>query len=311
VVVGVDGSTACTAALAWAAREADARGEPLLILFALPPPASEIESFARRVLVWATNQAAAVAPAVTVEMDLRLGAPAKVLLEASRTASLMVVGTRGLNAVGALFLGSVSGRLAARASAPVVVVPPATTVPTTGPVVVGVDGSAHADEALRFAVAEAGRRGVGLVVVAAYHLSAVAIGFDDGGALAAVSSSLHDAARQTVAEVLERVGAGASGVRIEVRVAEALPATAIRSAAADAGLVVVGSRGRGEIRGMLLGSVSHAVLAAAPWPVVVVHERTATEAFDHSTEQEFPAAAEAAATPLADRPVGVHERTQP
>lgn len=302
VVVGVDGSSTSAAALDWAAREADVRGIPLLVLFALhlplvsvpfsegvyvPPPSAEIEEFARRVLVSAAERVSKVAPAVRFETDLRFGSPAQVLLDASRTASEIVVGTRGLHAVGAAFLGSVSSRLAARASAPVVVVPPDTTpAPTDGPVVVGVDGSAHADEALRFAVAEAGRRGVGLVVVSAFSLLEVTVGLDFGAVLPEMFSTLHDAAERMAADALERVGAGSSGVPVEVRVVEDLPAAAIRSVGSGASLVVVGSRGRGEIRGVLLGSVSHAVLTAAPWPVVVVHARMATESVENARRSQ-------------------------
>src|SRR5690625_3823027 len=182
VVVGVDGSQVSGSALTWAAREAAKRGETLTILFGLHtplvgvpfsgasyvPPTPDMAEQAQRVLDQAATRVATDHPELAVHTTLRVVPAAQALLEAARTASLVVVGTRGLGAVGSLFLGSVSGRVSARATSPVVVVPPEFDARDDGPVVVGVDGSAHADEALRFAFTEASRRGVGVVVVTAF-----------------------------------------------------------------------------------------------------------------------------------------------
>src|SRR5699024_10282527 len=106
----------------------------------------------------------------------------------------------GLGAVGSLFLGSVSGRVSARATSPVVVVPPEFDARDDGPVVVGVDGSAHADEALRFAFTEASRRGVGVVVVTAFQLPTAAVAFAWTGIPEDATSALRDAAESTAAD---------------------------------------------------------------------------------------------------------------
>lgn len=292
VVIGVDGSQVSGAALAWAAREAAKRGESLTILFALHtplisvpfsgssyvPPTSEMEEQAQRVLDLAAAQVAADHPEVSVDTTLRVVPPAQALLEAARTASLVVVGTRGLGAVGSLFLGSVSSRVAARATSPVVVVPAESDAPEGGPVVVGVDGSAHADEALRFAFTEASRRGVDVVVVTAFQLPTAAVAFAWTGISEDATSALRDAAESAAADAIQRVRAepGIADVPVEIRVVNASAADAIREAAEGAGLVVVGSRGWGEIRGMALGSVSNAVLTRASWPMAVLHAPTTT-----------------------------------
>lgn len=289
VVIGVDGSPTSGAALTWAAREAQARGVDLTVVFALHmplisvpfsgaayvPPSPEMEAQAQRVLDAAAAQVAEAAPSVAVATVLRIGPPAQVLLDAAETADLLVVGTRGLGAIGSAFLGSVSGRLASRATAPVIVVPADADTPLDGPVVVGVDGSAHGDEALRFGLDEAARRDVGVVVVSAYQVPPSAMAFVE--VVQEALSTLHDAAESVAADAVQGArDAGLVSVPVEVRVVDGPAAEAIRAAAEGAGLVVVGSRGRGEIRGMLLGSVSHAVLAHAPWPVAVVHAPEAT-----------------------------------
>ncbi|HEX9541422.1 MAG TPA: universal stress protein [Streptosporangiaceae bacterium] len=66
---------------------------------------------------------------------------------------------------------------------------------------------------------------------------------------------------------------GHPGIAIHQQVANGAPRSALLEAAQDAQMLVVGSRGRGGIRGMMLGSVSQAVLHHAPCPVSVVHAR--------------------------------------
>jgi nucleotide-binding universal stress UspA family protein len=138
-----------------------------------------------------------------------------------------------------------------------------------GRIVVGVDGSAPAEAALRWALAEARLRGAVCEVVHVWSYPVVA---DIAGMAAAGVAwpDLEADARRLLEEVIERVRPEAAGVTVETRVAEGTAAGVLIEAARDADLLVVGSRGRGGFVGLLLGSVSQQVAHHAPCPVVIV-----------------------------------------
>jgi nucleotide-binding universal stress UspA family protein len=136
-----------------------------------------------------------------------------------------------------------------------------------GGIVVGVDGSAAAGDALAWAVEEGRLRGVPVVAVMAWglldqHLAGATAGFDPG-------YDEQDARAALDRYVLEAVGEDLAA-SVERRVVSDLPGRAMLDAAAEAQLVVVGSRGLGGFRGLLLGSVSQQVAHHAPCPVVIV-----------------------------------------
>ena len=91
-----------------------------------------------------------------------------------------------------------------------------------------------------------------------------------------IERAAHDAALTTFLDAVTQLDRqvrevfGEREARVERRVVEDLPASAVLDAAADADLVVVGSRGRGGLKGMLLGSVSQKVVHHSPCPVVVI-----------------------------------------
>lgn len=133
-------------------------------------------------------------------------------------------------------------------------------------IVVGVDASEHARRAVRWAVDEARLRGVDLQLVHAVHQPDIA-------AMPAVVAmptyeQLEEAGNQIVDELLAEVDT--SGVTVTRDVRSGGAAGVICSGAADAELVVVGARGLGGFRGLLLGSVTQQVVAHSPTPVVVV-----------------------------------------
>lgn len=130
-------------------------------------------------------------------------------------------------------------------------------------IVVGIDGSPGADQALRWAIDEARQWNAELDVVIAWsYLDQRSTEFDPDYSEADV--------RATVDAALARVG-GAEGVNIVVSPVNELPARALLDRAAEADLVVVGSRGLGGFKGLLLGSVSHQVVSHSRTPVVIVH----------------------------------------
>jgi nucleotide-binding universal stress UspA family protein len=147
-----------------------------------------------------------------------------------------------------------------------------------GKIVVGIDGSPGGLKALHWALAEARIRKCPLLIVHAWSLPLIdalpdpwAIGLQPLGSSEDV---LHDhveiAARQVLDDAVDKARAVEPDLEIIGELAEDRPAAALLSAARDAGLLVVGSRGRGGFAGLLLGSVSAQCVHHAPCPVVVV-----------------------------------------
>lgn len=137
--------------------------------------------------------------------------------------------------------------------------------------VVGVDGSPGAREALQWALADAARRGVPLEVVSSFPVQLhVADPFLlDPGQLEAVRTDTLDRARAQVEEV--RAAGGGPEVPVDVLAVAGPPAPMLLAASEDAGRLVVGSRGRGAVRSLVLGSVALSCVTHARVPVVVVH----------------------------------------
>jgi nucleotide-binding universal stress UspA family protein len=137
-----------------------------------------------------------------------------------------------------------------------------------GIVVVGVDGSEHGAAALEFAAEEAALRRAALHVVCAWEIPAsagVAVGMVPG-----LTQGFMDEAESIVQAAVDRVKELQPSVSCFPRVVEGHAGSVLLDGAKEATLLVVGSRGRGELAGMLLGSVSHQVLHHSPCPVTVV-----------------------------------------
>ncbi|WP_211716962.1 universal stress protein [Nocardiopsis sp. MG754419] len=293
VVVGADGSEQSRAALEWAAAEAARRGVRLHIVHALGmplivsayggpqrfQPTDEISGQADTVLIAAREQVAKLQPSINVEAFTALEEAPLALIRHSHPHDLIVLGSRGLGSVAALFVGSVSVRVAAHAPCPVVVVPSEAGKPATTEldrVVVGVDGSKNARRALGLAVNLTAETEGELVVVNSWE---VPFPYDPVAMTSAGYQPQDDIfekqSEQLVAELLaevmddqrEDVNIQVSAVRTQSN-----PVTALLESAddADAHAIVVGSRGRGSIRGLLMGSVSQGVLHHARVPVVVL-----------------------------------------
>ncbi|TCN32913.1 nucleotide-binding universal stress UspA family protein [Kribbella orskensis] len=284
VVVGVDGSISAQAALAWAAAEAWSRRCPLRIIHTFSWPMvrnaldmtlvgdmnNALQSAAEWVLAEAEAHARHVAPGLRVGGELFVGGAAPTLLSQAQGAALVVVGSRGLGGFRGLLVGSVSAAVAAHAPCPVIVVHPhrdGTAFPTvpTGRVVVGVDGSEVSTAAIRFAFQEAARRRIGVTAVHA------ATATRQHPSFAVPADIVEQVEQQLFAESMESKRVLFPGIDLEVKLVHSHPAQALIDESDGAELVVVGSHGRGGFTGMLLGSVSQAVLHHAACPVAVVH----------------------------------------
>jgi nucleotide-binding universal stress UspA family protein len=136
-------------------------------------------------------------------------------------------------------------------------------------IVVGVDGSAGAACALRWAVAEAKRRGAGLEVVHAWHYFGLPTPpFLDPPVPGADTVEVR--ARRILDHAVDGIDDEGLVAPIERILAWEQPASALLEASKGADLLVVGSRGRGGFRGLLLGSVSQEVAHHAKCPVVII-----------------------------------------
>jgi nucleotide-binding universal stress UspA family protein len=136
-------------------------------------------------------------------------------------------------------------------------------------IVVGVDGSDGSVQALRFAIEEARIRGATLRAVNAWHVPPAVYGA--GWAPATVDlDEYRKLAEEALVESVEGAGAAASGVEVTPILREGHPADILLDESKGADLLVVGTRGLGGFKGLLLGSVSHQVALHASCPVVVV-----------------------------------------
>ena len=281
IVAGIDDSEHSREILGFARREAAERGAQIEVVWAwgpgeVPPPEWEARLDPYAVQSWAQAQLeeriAEVMPA-----DLRVIAravnddPATALVDASERAELLVVGARGRGGFLGLRLGSVSGKVLGRTACPVAVVRPVTARAAAGrlpPIVVGVDGSPHARHALHWAVGEAGRRGVDVCALHGWSPPRVLSGTYPK---AYPPGEIYEkGARRLVDEAVDAVRTQAGEVKVTGRVVCASGAHALIAESTDASLVVVGTRGRGGLAGLAVGSVSAQVSHHAECPVVVV-----------------------------------------
>lgn len=279
VVVGVDGSGSALRAVRWAADEAGRRRVPLRLVHAYEIPVGYPPGFVdwhalhdaltaqgRTWLEQARHAAEETAPEAAVEVVEVKAGVVPTLEKESRHAAVVVLGTRGLGGFTGLLLGSTAVALAAHAHCPVVTVRDDF---HDGPVVVGVDGTPTSEAAIAFAFAEASTRGTGLAAVHTWTDLLLETAFA-GGAAALDFSVLAQRAEELLGERLAGWQEKYPDVPVSRHVSRERPSRALLRHAGHAQLVVVGSRGRGGFRGLLLGSTSQHLLHHAPCPVAVV-----------------------------------------
>lgn len=280
VVVGVDGSASSWQALDLAAHEATLRGDPIRVVYAfvwthLGPPSAAVRSRfeeelvrdAERVVRDAVQYVRERAPSAKVDGQTLAGPPAEVLIKQSCTASLVVVGNRGIGGFAGLLVGSVPVRLAAHAACPVLVAREQAN--PGGDILLGVDGSPANEPAVRFAFEEAALRRTGLTALYAWDAPVLAAPVA-GPPMTHYSETVEEAERRVLVDSVACWHDKYATVPLRCQLVRGQTGRALIDASEQAQLVVVGSRGRGGFSGLLLGSVSQAVLQHAACPVAVV-----------------------------------------
>ncbi|MEP7088505.1 MAG: universal stress protein [Nocardioidaceae bacterium] len=247
VVVGVDGSVANLAALAWATHEAQVSGRTL-----------------QRVSVGSEESLRSGDPSSQVTV----GEPSRALVRAATGQAMLVVGKRGVGSLRRAVLGSTSIAVAGRSSVTVVVVPHEWTAATAanGPIVVGIDGTERDSRVLEFAFKRARSLQVPLEVVCSWQVPPLyAWSVEDVGRWeASGTTQLAGALRPLMARFPDVVVHPSSPT---VDPAEALLATA----GSTAQLVVLGRHsGPRHPGGLALGGTARRVLHHSRCPVAIV-----------------------------------------
>ncbi len=284
IVVGVDGSPMGNFALTWAIQRASARHLPIhlihayasdlsLLGFGAGTDTSSVQAEGERLLQSAAARVHAYDRDIEVSSSCTRGFASRALVKASHEAKMVVVGSHGQ---GGYFSGTPYGavalQVATHASCPVAVVGHGDTgAAPFGRVLVGVDGSELSLKALREAFDHAEVREAELVVLHAWQAQDT----DDPTLAAGSDWPAYESAQE---ELVNRTIGEQRATHPEVKVTQEVllgdPTRLLREHAAEADLVVVGSRGLGGFPGLLLGSVAAGILSRTACPVLIVRERS-------------------------------------
>ena len=276
IVVGV-GPEEISSALEFAVDEATRAGCGLHLVHAVNvAPAGpetvlitgvDVEKWGRETLALAVKQADdLVDGAVPVTHELRVGAPVQVLVEAGRSARMVVLEHRHLSRLSRIVNRTVAGGVAAHLRIPVVAVPSGWSRPTGGRVVVaGVDVPDRSSEVLATAVAEARARGAALRIVHSWALPA------HEGMLVepAEQRRWSDRSRAEVRAALDKLGDESVAMDADVQVHPGRAIEAILEASQGAELLVIGRHDPLVPVGSHIGPVARAVLREATCPVLL------------------------------------------
>ena len=278
IVVAVDSTADSGAALDWALGLAMHSHQHLHVVHAQPAPPDDMADpdlrrtwvEAGRTILESAQIKAESVPGVQVSVEtLQQAGPgtAEALLRASRRASMLVLGAPGHGGWSGLLMGSISQQAIRSAVCPVITVrPPADRAARR--VVIGLDESDPAEGALVFALELAASLRTGVTAIHAMHAAALH-GFGVNLPMPADTGRHLSDEAERLADLLAPWEDKYPDVPVVAEVVPGHAAAVLNAASEHAAVVVVGSRGRGAVTGMLLGSVSQAVLHHAHCPVAV------------------------------------------
>lgn len=285
-VVGWDSSPAATAALDWAlesAARANASVHLVHAVLAVPPgPYSDMpldqgvyDDIANAVIALGVEHARERAPGVSVTSQRIYRGVAGALLDATDAGDVIVIGSRSHGGFAGLLVGSTAVQVATHSEVPVVVIhAPGTrerTYAKDGPILVGIDGTSLSDGAVEFALLLGSQLGRAVHAVHGWTLPPVEL-VPPSIISDTEVAALRDDQERSAAESLAGWREIFPEVPLSLTVVQGVPAAVLLAMSERASLVVVGSRGRGEFRGALLGSTSNEVLHDSGCPIAVVHQ---------------------------------------
>ena len=281
VIVGVDGSERSIDALALANVIGPAMGRPVVIAHVHPYgqlssvfSAAEYDTVVREVAESTFDQVREYLPSVP-ERRMQLisdKSPAAGLhaLAERQAGALVVIGSSHRSAIGRILVGGTGERLLSGAPAPVVIAPAgyAASEKRIELVGCGFDGSSESYRALAWSSEFARAAAARLRVLSVFERTLPAT-LAVGGALA--TSRLNDVLRAQLEQELEQATSMLEpNADVEATLVDGDPPKLLARASTDLDLLVVGSRGYGPLRAVLLGSVSTALVRSAQSPLVVV-----------------------------------------
>lgn len=274
-IIGVDGSEQSRTALDWGLARASQTGAHVELLHVADDSflsesvafLSEAQEASEKMLDAECEYAKAAGFTGQITGTAVVGHPISEVEEASKRADLVVLGAHAGSKLAGSFFGTRAVKIAAVAHCPVAVVPHSVEGEVEPGVVVGVDGSEAAKLAIAFAAEEASSRRVPLIAVYAW-MPPLTPGLEY-----LWSEELVETQRAAAEEAIAIGTAGLAGrypdLVIERRIVQSPPVAALLQAAEHADTIVVGSRGRGGLKRLLLGSVSHGVLQSLPRTTIV------------------------------------------
>lgn len=274
-IIGVDGSEQSRVALDWGLKRAAQTGAHVELLHVADDSflsesvafLNEAQQASEKMLEAEREYAKATGFDGVITGTAIVGHPIAEVEEASKRADLVILGAHAGSKLAGSFFGTRAVKIAAVSHCPVAVIPARVEGTPKPGVVVGIDGSDAAKSAIAFAAEEASLRGVPLIAVYAW-MPPLTPGLEY-----LWSEELVESQRSTAEEAIAIGTAGLAGrypdLTIERRIVQAPPVSALLQAASDSDTIVVGSRGRGGLSRLLLGSVSHGVLQALPRTTIV------------------------------------------
>jgi nucleotide-binding universal stress UspA family protein len=274
-IIGVDGSEQSRVALDWGLARAAESGASVELLHVADDSflsesvafLSEAQQASEQMLAAEREYALSTGFTGSITGTAVVGHPIAEVEEASKRADLVILGAHAGSKLAGSFFGTRAVKIAAVAHCPVAVVPFETEGDPAPGIVVGVDGSDASQKAVAYAAERASMRGVPLIAVYAW-MPPLTPGLEYLWSEELVESQ-RSAAEEAIAIGTAGLASRYPDLEIERRIVQAPPVAALLQAAENADMIVVGSRGRGGISRLLLGSVSHGVLQALPRTTVV------------------------------------------